>query len=219
MQQRTSLLLDLLPRDRLHPARLNVMQTTNDLLLPSGVGVWIDRRVQAGDQVPGEFGAFLVREGQCLSQQFLGFLRHTEIIFLGRKRVGFPTNRGAASHSLRKERARNEAAALVVIRTLADKSVRPTLGKIPVLARVCKINSRLPQIQAWNPSRMRALASAGARTLGDRDIISATAASRKSFACFHRQSIIGCLWSGLSILLLESLYFEKRSARLAAGTS
>ncbi len=42
MQQRTSLLLDLFPRDSFYLARLNVMQAARDFLLPGGIRVLIN---------------------------------------------------------------------------------------------------------------------------------------------------------------------------------
>ncbi len=53
MQKRTSLLLNLFPRDSFYLAGLNLMQAAHDLLLPGGVNVLIDGRIQAGQQVPG----------------------------------------------------------------------------------------------------------------------------------------------------------------------
>ncbi len=57
MQQCTSLLLDLFPRNSFYLAGLNVMQTAHDLLLPSGVNILINGCVQAGDQISSQFGA------------------------------------------------------------------------------------------------------------------------------------------------------------------
>ena len=48
MQQFTSLLLDLFPRDRLYLAGLNVIKAAHDLLLPGNVNVLIDGCVQTG---------------------------------------------------------------------------------------------------------------------------------------------------------------------------
>jgi len=64
MQQRTSLLLDLFPRDSLYLAGLNLMQAAHDLLLPGGINVLINGCVQAGDQISSQFGPFLLRQGK-----------------------------------------------------------------------------------------------------------------------------------------------------------
>jgi len=48
MQQSTSLLLNLFPRDRLHFAGLHLIQAVRDLLLPGGVNVLINGRIKAG---------------------------------------------------------------------------------------------------------------------------------------------------------------------------
>ena len=48
MQQFTSLLLDLFPRERLHFAGLNLVQAAHDLFLPGGVNVLINGRIKTG---------------------------------------------------------------------------------------------------------------------------------------------------------------------------
>ena len=80
MQQCTSLLLDLFPGDRFCLARLDLMQTAHDLLLPGGVDVRVDGGVQAGNQVSGQFRTFVIRQCKGLLQQFSSFLGHGEII-------------------------------------------------------------------------------------------------------------------------------------------
>ncbi len=77
MQQRTSLLLNLFPRDSFHFAGLNLVQTVHDLLLPGGVNLLINCCIQARDQVPSQFRAFVLRQGERLLQKFTGFLSHT----------------------------------------------------------------------------------------------------------------------------------------------
>jgi hypothetical protein len=78
MQQCTSLLLNPFPRDSLYLARLNVMQAAHDLLLPGCIHVLIDSCVQARDQVTGQFRPLVLRQGQSLLQQFMGFLGHNQ---------------------------------------------------------------------------------------------------------------------------------------------
>jgi len=51
MQQRTSLLLDLFPRESFYLAGLNVMQAAHDFLLPDSVNVMIHGCVQTGYQI------------------------------------------------------------------------------------------------------------------------------------------------------------------------
>ena len=77
MQQRSSPLLNLFPRGSLYFAGLNLVQTTHDLLLPGGVNVLINGCVQARDQVPSQFRAFILRQGERLLQKFKGFLGHS----------------------------------------------------------------------------------------------------------------------------------------------
>ena len=76
MQQRTSLLLDLFPRDSFYLTGLNIVQTARDLLLPGGIHVLVNGRVQTGDQISSQLGPFVLGQGKCLLQQFMGFLGH-----------------------------------------------------------------------------------------------------------------------------------------------
>jgi hypothetical protein len=76
MQQCTPLLLDLFPRDSLHFAGLNIMQAAHDLLLPGCVDVLINGCIQTGVQITSQFSPFVLRQGQSLLQQFMGFLGH-----------------------------------------------------------------------------------------------------------------------------------------------
>src|SRR5439155_26951783 len=78
MQQRTSLLLDLFPRDSFYLAGLNLMQTAHDLLLPGGIRVLINGCVQTGDQISSQFRPFVLRQGKGLLQQLMGFLGHVQ---------------------------------------------------------------------------------------------------------------------------------------------
>jgi len=52
MQQFTSLLLDLFPRDRLYLAGLNLIKAARDLLLPGGVNVLIDSLSRLDSRFP-----------------------------------------------------------------------------------------------------------------------------------------------------------------------
>ena len=52
------------------------MQAAHDLLLPGCIHVLINGCVQTGNQIAGQFRAFVLRQRQRLLQQFMGFLRH-----------------------------------------------------------------------------------------------------------------------------------------------
>ncbi len=78
MQQCTSLLLDLSPRDSLYLARLSIMRAAHDLLLPCCIHIWIKGCVQTGDQVTGQFRPFVLRQGQGLLEQLMGFFGHIQ---------------------------------------------------------------------------------------------------------------------------------------------
>jgi len=68
MQQRTSLLLDLFPRDSFYFARLHIMTAANDLLLPGCIHVLINGCVQTGDQVTSQLRSFVLRQRQSFLQ-------------------------------------------------------------------------------------------------------------------------------------------------------
>jgi len=48
--------------------------------LPRGLDVGIDGRIQTGDQITSQFGAFVLRQSQSFLEQFLGVVRHNGII-------------------------------------------------------------------------------------------------------------------------------------------
>jgi hypothetical protein len=80
MQQRTSLLLDLFPRDGFYFARLHIMTAASYLLLPGCIHILINGCVQTGDQVPSQLCSFVLGQRQSLLQQFVGFLSYQKII-------------------------------------------------------------------------------------------------------------------------------------------
>ena len=67
------------------------MQAAHDLLLPGCIHVLIDRCVQTGNQVTGQFGALVLRQRQSLLEEFVGFLGHQKNYTLGRNLAYSPT--------------------------------------------------------------------------------------------------------------------------------
>jgi len=76
MQQCTSLLLNLFPRDSFYLTGLNLVQTAHDLLLPGGIHVLVNSCVQTGHQITSQFRPFALRQCQGFLQQFTGFVGH-----------------------------------------------------------------------------------------------------------------------------------------------
>ena len=76
MQQCTSLLLDLFPRDSLDLARLNIMQAAHDLLLPGCIHVLITVASKLAIRLPASSARSFSGSAQSLLQQFMGFMRH-----------------------------------------------------------------------------------------------------------------------------------------------
>ncbi len=80
MQQCTSLLLNLFPRDSFYLTELNLVQTAHDLLLPGGIHVLVNSCVQTGHQITSQFRPFALRQCQGFLQQFTGFVVILRII-------------------------------------------------------------------------------------------------------------------------------------------
>ena len=76
MQKNAPFPLDVFPRNSLYFPRLNFFQPARDFILPRGIHIRINGRVQTGDQVSGQFGSFLFGKGQSLLEQFVSLLRH-----------------------------------------------------------------------------------------------------------------------------------------------
>src|SRR5208282_1261028 len=101
MEEATSLLADIIPRDGAYLPGPQVLHAAAYLLLPTGLHILVHGGIEAIDQSAGQVGALLCGKRQGFLQQFCDFLSHGMIILSQLVYRGEGSGRGGPAQRVR----------------------------------------------------------------------------------------------------------------------